>query len=179
MTTGITSRKAKLLKDRELRNKYFEDQLKIGLRNQLRSLRDARGLTQGELADLIGTKQSVISRLERNPIKVGMPTFLDIARVLDVGFVARFEAIDTIIEWYDNPSQKKMTPRKSQEILAQVEEKSHFSKGKEDTGSSTQSIIEWLVATGDSGFSETDTSNPLVDSNQTRQTVEYYSVMTN
>lgn len=117
ITAGISPRKAKLLKNKELRDKYFEDQLKIGLRNQLRSLRDARNLTQGELAELIGTKQSVISRLERDPIRVGMPTFLDIARVLDVGFVARFESIDSIVEWYDNLTQRKMTPRKSLEIL--------------------------------------------------------------
>lgn len=116
---SLTSRKIRLLKNRQLRNKYIIDQIKIGLRNQLRALRDERGLTQGDLANLIGTKQSVISRLERDPVKVGMSTFLDIARQLDVAFVARFEAIDTFTDWYDNMTQKKMAPSKSETVLAE------------------------------------------------------------
>lgn len=117
---SLTNRKIRLLKNRGLRNKYVIDQIKIGLRNQLRALRDARGLTQGQLADLIGTKQSVVSRIEKNPLRVGLPVFLDIAEKLDVAFVCRFEAIDTFVEWYDNLSQKKITPKKSAEILEEV-----------------------------------------------------------
>lgn len=120
MTTSkrsLDKRKVRLLLDRDLRNKYVADQIKIGLRNQLRSLREDRGITQAEMAQLIGTKQSVISRIERDPVRVGLPVFIDIAEKLDVAFVARFEAIDTVVEWYDNPSVKKMTPRKSETIL--------------------------------------------------------------
>jgi transcriptional regulator with XRE-family HTH domain len=117
-----SKRKIRLLKDKELRNKYVIDQIKIGLRNQLRTLRDDRGLKQKELAELIGTKQSVISRMERSPVNVGMTTFFDIARALDVAFVVRFEAIDTFINWYDNPTEKKMTPPKSEDVLSGLEE---------------------------------------------------------
>lgn len=116
-SSALNKRKVRLLLDRELRNKYVSDQIKIGLRNQLRSLRHERKLTQIELAELIGTKQSVISRIERDPVRVGLPVFMDIAEKLDVAFVARFESIDTVVEWYDNPSVKKMTPRKSEEVL--------------------------------------------------------------
>jgi len=118
---SLGKRKIQLLKERSLRNKYIADQIKIGLRNQLRALRDERGLTQGELAELIGTKQSVISRIEKNPLRVGMPIFLAIANHLDVAFVARFEAIDTFARWYENLNQMKMIPRKSTEILNELE----------------------------------------------------------
>lgn len=118
------NRKLKLIKDKELRNKFLADQIKIGLRYQLRSLRDSQDLTQKDLAELIGTKQSVISRLERNAERVSIPTLLDIAEALDVGVVVRFESIDTVLDWYSNSTQKKMTPRKSEEVLKELEEQS-------------------------------------------------------
>jgi transcriptional regulator with XRE-family HTH domain len=118
------TKKFRLIKDKELRDKFLADQIKIGLRYQLRSLRDSQGLTQKDLADLIGTKQSVISRLERNAERVSIPTLLDIAEALDVGVIVRFESIDTVLDWYNNSSQKKMTPRKSKEVLKELEEQS-------------------------------------------------------
>jgi transcriptional regulator with XRE-family HTH domain len=124
------TRKFKLIKDKELRNKFLADQMKIGLRYQLRSLRDSQGLTQKDLADLIGTKQSVISRLEKKPERVSIPTLLDIAEALDVGVVVRFESIDTVIDWYSEPTQKKMTPQKSEDVLKELE-KSAALKQKE------------------------------------------------
>lgn len=117
------TRKFRLIKDKELRNKFLADQMKIGLRYQLRSLRDSQGLTQKDLADLIGTKQSVISRLEKKPERVSIPTLLEIAEALDVGVVVRFESIDTVLDWYSHSTQKKITPRKSEDILAEMEER--------------------------------------------------------
>jgi transcriptional regulator with XRE-family HTH domain len=131
LNNSLSSRKLRLLKNKELRNKYATDQIKIGLRNQLRALRLDRGLTQEELADLIGTKQSVISRIEKDPIKVGMATYIDIAKILDVVFVARFEALDSVVSWYDNPSQKKMVPRKSEDILNELGRQTEKKKGSE------------------------------------------------
>lgn len=125
------TKRIKRLKNKELRNKFLADQMKIGLRYQLRSLRDSQGLTQKDLADLIGTKQSVISRLERNAARVSIPTLLEIAEALDVGVVVRFESIDTIIDWYSEPTQKKMTPRKSEDVLTEIENRAALNR-KED-----------------------------------------------
>lgn len=111
------SRRYELLQDIELRQEFLAEQIKVGLRFQLRSLRDSQDLTQGKLAELIGTKQSVISRLEKYPERLSLPTLIDIANALDVGVVVRFEQIDSIIEWYDNPTVTKMTPKTSEQVL--------------------------------------------------------------
>lgn len=116
-TQKKTSRRREILKDKELRHEFLAEQIKTGLRFQLRSLRDDQGLTQGKLAELTGTQQSVISRLERNPERVSLPTLIDIANALDVGVVVRFEQIDSIIDWYDNPTVTKMTPLSSEKVL--------------------------------------------------------------
>lgn len=114
---SLDTRRIRQLLNRDLRTKYVADQIRIGIRNQLRSLRHERDLTQAALAELIGTKQSVISRIEKNPIRVGLSVYLDIANKLDVALVVRFEAIDTFVDWYDNLTPKKMTPDKSESIL--------------------------------------------------------------
>lgn len=137
--SALNRRKVRLLLERDLRAKYIADQIRIGLRNQLRAIREERGMTQVELANLIGTKQSVISRIERDPIRVGLPVFLDIAEKLDIGFVARFESIDTVVEWYDSPTVKKMTPRKSEEVLKD--------RAKELLTSSSTSATSFLAGT--------------------------------
>lgn len=142
MTKKTNTRRAKRLRDKELRNKFLADQIKIGLRYQLRSLRDAQGLTQKDLAELIGTKQSVISRLEKKPERVSIPTLLDIAEALDVGVVVRFEAIDTVLGWYSEPTQKKMTPRKSEEILKELEEQSKLAREVTNDNVVGENIIE-------------------------------------
>lgn len=120
------TRRVKALQDKELRDKYFADNIKIGLRNQLKSLRDSQNLTQKDLAELINTKQSVIGRLENNPEGVSLPTLLKLASALDVGLVVRFESIDTVIDWYSNPNQKKMTPQKSGVVLNEMQKKTVF-----------------------------------------------------
>jgi transcriptional regulator with XRE-family HTH domain len=117
------TRRIKALRDKELRDKFLADNIKIGLRNQLKSLRDSRDLTQKDLAELINTKQSVIGRLENKPEGVSLPTLLKLASALDVGLVVRFESIDTVIDWYSNPTQKKMTPQRSEVVLKEMERK--------------------------------------------------------
>jgi len=110
------------IKDKVRRNKYIANQIRMGLRFQMRALRKDRNLTQAELAELIGTKQSVISRVEsRDADKLSIPTLLKLAEALDVGLVVRFEPIDTVAGWYDNLSPEKLAPQKSEKILEELE----------------------------------------------------------
>lgn len=56
----------------------------IRLAMEIRALREARGLSQRELAERVGTTQSAIARLEGGNISPSLPTLDKIAEALDV-----------------------------------------------------------------------------------------------
>ena len=113
------------IEDKKRRNKYLANQIKLGLSFQLRALRKDRNLTQKDLADLLGTQQTVISRIENhNASKLSIPTILKMAEVFDVGVVVRFEPIDIIADWFDNLSPSKLSPQKSEDIVKELIEQS-------------------------------------------------------
>ncbi len=117
------------IKDTQRRNKYLLNQIRMGLSFQMRALRQARQLTQSGLAELLHTKQTVISRIENHKAdKLSIPTLLKMAEVFDVGLVVRFESIDAIVDWYDNLTPNKLAPQKSEVILEEMEKKSTSSK---------------------------------------------------
>src|SRR2546423_6930730 len=52
------------LRDKEYREAYADDFLDAYIAAQIRTIREQRKMTQEDLADLIGTKQAGISRIE-------------------------------------------------------------------------------------------------------------------
>lgn len=50
---------------------------------RIKEIRKARGLTQRELAELLGTTSGVVSRWENYPSRVNIPTLTNLAKVLD------------------------------------------------------------------------------------------------
>ena len=56
--------KRRAAKDAKLRELYEEEKINLQAATAIRQAREAAGLTQGQLAEKIGTTQSVISRLE-------------------------------------------------------------------------------------------------------------------
>lgn len=67
----------------ERRRGYDKAGRAIRLAMEVRALREARGLSQRELAELIGTTQSAIARLEGGNVSPSLPTLDKIADALD------------------------------------------------------------------------------------------------
>lgn len=79
------------LKDKEYRDAYVQQHVRGAIAMQIRAIRKKLGLNQKKFASLIGTTQSVVSRLENTEYgKVTVQTLLDIAAALDIALNVRF-----------------------------------------------------------------------------------------
>jgi transcriptional regulator with XRE-family HTH domain len=89
----------KELEDFEYRHAYDEDFLNTAIALQIRTLREERELTQSALAELIGTQQPGIARLENvNHSSWKVDTLKKLARALDVRLRIRFESFRTLLD---------------------------------------------------------------------------------
>jgi len=79
--------------DREYRQAYSEDHLNVSVASQIKVLREQRGWTQERLARNMGTKQSVVSRIEDvNYESWSIKTLKRLARAFDVHLAIKFES---------------------------------------------------------------------------------------
>jgi transcriptional regulator with XRE-family HTH domain len=109
------------ISNKSRRSHYLANQIRLGLRFQLRALRKEREFTQSDFASLTGTQQTVISRVENhNADRLSIPTLLKFADAFDVGIVIRFEPIDKVVDWYDNLTPEKLSPKSSESIIEEI-----------------------------------------------------------
>jgi len=88
-----------LLNDAEFRYAYAESFLNSRIAAQIKVLREQRGMTQEQLAELIGTKQAGISRLENvNYCSWKTETLRRIARALGVRLNISFETFGSLLD---------------------------------------------------------------------------------
>ena len=83
MTTNWTEIKAGRADSDERRHGYDQAGRAIRLAFEIRALREKKGLSQRQLAELVGTTQSAIARLEGGRICPSLPTLDRIANALD------------------------------------------------------------------------------------------------
>jgi transcriptional regulator with XRE-family HTH domain len=96
-------------RDKDYRYAYAEDFLNTLIATQIKVLREQRGLTQQELADLIGTKQAGISRLENvNYSAWKTETLRKLARALGVRLRITFETFGTLLDEAEDFSQQSL-----------------------------------------------------------------------
>lgn len=78
-------------KNKKYRHAYLKAHTRVGIASQIHLLRNKLNINQSQLAEIIGTKQSVISRLEDPDYgSVNLNTLLKIAEAFDVGLLVKF-----------------------------------------------------------------------------------------
>jgi transcriptional regulator with XRE-family HTH domain len=92
---------AKELENRDFRNQFFRSEREIDIPNQIKNLRKLRDMNQAHLAELVGTKQSAISRLERSQeAKWELETLVKVAEALDARLSVVIEPYEIVVARY-------------------------------------------------------------------------------
>lgn len=95
--------------DKEYRDEFVSANVETGLAFQLRSLREREKLTQAELAGAMGTRQSVIARLEDPSYgKFTIKTLEKIANFFDVALLVRFVPFRELFRYIDHSSPEEL-----------------------------------------------------------------------
>lgn len=102
-----------ILEDEEKRYVYADTVANAFISAQIKALREARGLSQGDLANLIGTQQSGVSRLERaDYASWKIDTLRKMARAFGVRLSIRFSEFSSLPEDVSGFTQNALTPRR-------------------------------------------------------------------
>ena len=82
--------KKQLLQDPEVKNEYEKLKVLYDIKREIIKLRIEQGLSQQELADKIGTKQSAISRLENGEYNPSIDFLNKVAKALGKELLVKF-----------------------------------------------------------------------------------------
>ncbi|MGI8706927.1 MAG: helix-turn-helix domain-containing protein [Actinomycetota bacterium] len=91
MSKSWSELRKKVLDSDDAKRGYEEARLAYDLSVQVREAREAKGLSQSQLAERMGTQQSVIARLEGGGITPTLPTLKRIADALGTKLTVGFE----------------------------------------------------------------------------------------
>lgn len=104
------------LSDREVRELFVADQVRVRVATLIRCLREDRGWTQTELAGLMGTTQSVVSRIEGAEYgKVSLKTLLQVASAFDLPLLIDLPEWG---EWFDRTRDNSLSAMRRRSFSA-------------------------------------------------------------
>lgn len=78
-------------------NLWIQSPRALGL--ALRDARRGKGLTQAQLAELVGVRQPTVSNLERGVQSLSLPLVLRVVAVLDLELTLRTRPADSSAAW--------------------------------------------------------------------------------
>ena len=97
-TSSLRDRLLRLFREQDYRRAYVESFLNTSIAAQIKANREKRGLSQSDLANLAGMKQSRISALENvNYSSWSIRTLRRLAEALDLVLVVRFESFGAVL----------------------------------------------------------------------------------
>jgi len=110
---GVIERLKRDLQDEEARYVYADTVTNAFVAAQIKGLREERGLNQEQLAALIGTQQSGVSRLEKADYSAWkVETLRKLAKALGVRLRIRFEEFGTLPDEIGGFDDKNLLPRR-------------------------------------------------------------------
>lgn len=113
--------KIQKLKNKKFRHAYLKEHIRIGIASQIRILRNKSNMSQSQLAEIIGTKQSVVSRLEDpDSGAVNLNTLLKVAEALDVSLIVKFASFSKFIIENQDISPKALSVSNFAEDLESI-----------------------------------------------------------
>ncbi len=99
------------IKDKEYRRAFMEEIVGTSLAFQVRRLREARELTQEQLAEATGKAQETISQWENpNYGKYSLTTLKNLAAAFDVGLLVKFVSFAELADWVTDVAPQRQTP---------------------------------------------------------------------
>lgn len=97
------------LKTKKFRQAFVAANVRRGIAYQLRAMRGPK--TQGQIGEMVGKPQNVISRLEDPRYgKVTVQTLLDVAAAYDVALLVKFVSYGRLMAETENLSQDALVP---------------------------------------------------------------------
>lgn len=144
MHLSLFFKKMKRLSKKAYRTAFFKAHLDQGIAHQIRVLRQQRNMTQAQLADRMGTRQSAISRLEDPSYgNYTLNQLAELASAYDVALMVKFVSFGRLLRETEDVSPKALSVLSYDEELSELSEH-HLVKATSTnlsinpTGSATQ-----------------------------------------
>lgn len=132
MTTRHTSRfdalralaQSRKLRKTAYRHAMVDAEIRHGIADQIRAMRDRRGWSQQDLGVKLGKPQSAIARIERRAREEypSMRTLLEIARAFDVGVLVRFVPFSEVVRRTLDDTEYEKAPLSFDEEIGALEQ---------------------------------------------------------
>jgi transcriptional regulator with XRE-family HTH domain len=154
MSQLLIDRLRKDFESEDSRYAYADNLVNTFVSAQIKALRERGNLSQEELAELIGTKQSGISRLERADYSAWkIETLRRLARAFGVRVRISFDEFGSLLADISGFSKEKLTPRKFEDDLVFGRQRQEPALEPKEAAANaiTAAPLQWPAGVGMSG----------------------------